>query len=79
MDYPLIVAGILISVIGYFLMNLHDELKMHRKDIQAIQVDLPTTYVQKSELKDLFERIYNELVQIKIELRHKEDKQDGHQ
>jgi hypothetical protein len=73
-DLQTIVAVILVPVIGFFLKSLHEDMKQMKEKVEALQVHLPTYYVQKGELKDLFERIYTELVEIKQELKHKEDK-----
>lgn len=55
-----ILAGIAISVIGYFLNRTMEQVDEHDKDIQTIK----QTYVTKDEFKDLRTEIKAELTKI---------------
>lgn len=55
-----ILAGIAISVIGYFLNRTMEQVDEHDKDIQTIK----QTYVTKDEFKDLRNEIKAELTKI---------------
>jgi chaperonin cofactor prefoldin len=45
-----IVLGVCLSVGGWFVRQMWDAVQNLKKDIQRIEVELPTSYVRKSDL-----------------------------
>lgn len=63
-----IIGGGILAVIGWFCRQLWDAIKELRKDLHAIEVNLPDNYVKKDDLdkrmshiEDMFQRIYDKL------------------
>lgn len=61
-------AGAVLAVIGWFCKSLYDAVETLKKDINAIQVDLPKTYITKNdyradmlEIKGMLKQIYEKL------------------
>ena len=49
--------GSILAVIGWFARQLWDAVQDMKKDIKAIEIDLPTHYVRKDELKERFDKL----------------------
>jgi chaperonin cofactor prefoldin len=45
-----IVLGVCLSVGGWFVRQMWDAVQNLKEDIQRIEVELPTSYVRKSDL-----------------------------
>jgi len=45
-----IVLGVCLSVVGWFVRQMWDAVQNLKEDIQRIEVELPTSYVRKSDL-----------------------------
>ena len=76
MDQDLInwvLAG-LMSVFGWLGKTLWDAVDSLKKDIKKIEVDLPSFYVQKDELKEKFDKLESMLERIYDKLDTKVDK-----
>ena len=63
-----IAGGITLSVVGWLARELWGAVKELRDDIHRIEVDLPKTYVPRSDIaaqmkhiEDMFQRIYDKL------------------
>ena len=71
--FNIIIGGIL-SVIGWFARQLWDAVQDMKTDIKAIEIDLPTHYVRKDELKERFDKLESMLGRIFEKLDSKVDK-----
>ena len=61
-------AGAAIGIGGWFARQLWDSVQALKKDVHAIEVDLPKSYVMKDDLdkrmahiEEMFQRIYDKL------------------
>lgn len=61
-------AGVVLTVLGWFARQIWEAVKALEKDLHEIEVDLPKTYVSKSdyaatmiEIKDMLRRIDEKL------------------
>lgn len=66
--------GSILAVIGWFARQLWDAVQDMKKDIKAIEIDLPTHYVRKDELKERFDKLESMLHRIFERLDSKVDK-----
>lgn len=71
--YNFVIGGIL-GVIGWFARQLWDAVQDMKSDIKAIEIDLPTHYVRKDELKERFDKLETMLHRIFEKLDSKVDK-----
>jgi len=69
-----IVAGAVMTAIGWWCREIWDSLKSLKSDIQRIEIDLPKTYVSKAEINTRFDKIDSILERIFDKLDHKADK-----
>lgn len=69
-----IVAGAVLTAIGWWCREIWDSLKSLKSDIQRIEIDLPKTYVSKVEINTRFDKIDSILERIFDKLDHKADK-----
>jgi len=69
-----IVAGAVLTAIGWWCREIWDSLKSLKNDIQRIEIDLPKTYVSKVEINTRFDKIDSILERIFDKLDHKADK-----
>lgn len=60
--------GAVLAAIGWFARQLWDAVKILQRDVHALEVDLPKTYVSKNDFNDtmkhietMFQRIYDKL------------------
>lgn len=70
------VFGILLALIGWFGRTLWDAVQKLKDDLKDIEVDLPSTYVKKTELDNRLQKIETMLDKIFDKLESKVDKQD---
>lgn len=63
-----LMVGCLVAAMGWFGRQLWEAVKELRRDIHAIESDLPKTYVQKEDynttmkrIEDMFTRIWDKL------------------
>ena len=52
-----IVLGVCLSVGGWFVRQMWDAVQNLKKDIQRIEVELPTSYVRKSDLDSRLDKL----------------------
>jgi chaperonin cofactor prefoldin len=69
-----IVLGVALSVGGWFVRQMWDAVQNLKSDIQRIEVELPTSYVRKSDLDARFDRLESALDKIFEKLDTKLDK-----
>jgi chaperonin cofactor prefoldin len=69
-----IVIGTVLSVLGWFARQLWDAVQDLKRDVKAIEVDLPTSYVRKEDLEARLDRLEAALNRIFEKLDHKADK-----
>jgi hypothetical protein len=69
-----IVAGAVLTAIGWWCREIWDSLKSLKNDIQRIEIDLPKSYVSKSEINTRFDKIDSILERIFDKLDSKVDK-----
>ena len=69
-----IVGGTVLSVFGWFARQLWDAVQDLKRDVKAIEVDLPTFYVRKEDLESRLDRLEAVLNRIFEKLDHKADK-----
>lgn len=70
------IVGTLLAVLGWFAKTLWDAVNALKEDLKDIEVDLPTTYVKKTELDNRLQKIETMLDKIFDKLESKVDKQD---
>jgi hypothetical protein len=69
-----IVAGAVLSAIGWFARELWDIVQRLKEDVKKIEVDLPTNYVRKVDIEARFDRLEVILDRIMDKLDTKVDK-----
>jgi chaperonin cofactor prefoldin len=69
-----IVIGTVLSVLGWFARQLWDAVQDLKRDVKAIEVDLPTSYVRKEDLESRLDRMEASLNRIFEKLDNKADK-----
>ena len=59
MDQEIInlIIGSVLAVLGWFARQLWDAVQTLKEDMKQIEVDLPTHYVRKDEMKDRFDKL----------------------
>ena len=70
------IAGTLLAILGWVGKTLWDAVQNLKEDIKDIEVDLPSTYVKKTELDSRLQKIETMLDKIFDKLESKVDKQD---
>lgn len=70
------IAGTLLAILGWVGKTLWDAVQNLKEDIKDIEVDLPSTYVKKTELDSRLQKIETMLDKIFDRLESKVDKQD---
>ena len=77
MDWQLIInlaGGAVLTAIGWWCREIWDSIKALKEDINKIEVELPTHYVQKVDINVRFDKIDNVLERIFDRLDNKVDK-----
>jgi chaperonin cofactor prefoldin len=69
-----IIGGTVLSVLGWFARQLWDAVQDLKRDVKAIEVDLPTYYVRKEDLESRLDRMEASLNRIFEKLDNKADK-----
>lgn len=70
------IAGTLLAILGWVGKTLWDAVQNLKEDIKDIEVDLPSTYVKKTELDNRLSKIETMLDKIFDKLESKVDKQE---
>jgi len=66
--------GVALPVAGWFFRQLWDAVQKLKDDIKKIEIDLPTSYVKKTELESQYNKIEAMLEKIWDRLDQKVDK-----
>lgn len=69
-----IVLGVALSVGGWFVRQMWDAVQNLKQDIQRIEIELPTSYVRKSDLDARLDKIDDMLEKLFDRLNSKADK-----
>lgn len=69
-----ICGGALLACVGWWCREIWDSIKTLKEDIKNIEVDLPTHYVQKTEINSRFDKIDATLERLFDKLEDKVDK-----
>lgn len=69
-----IILGVALSVGGWFVRQMWDAVQNLKSDIQRIEVELPTSYVRKSDLDARLDKIDDMLEKLFDKLNTKADK-----
>ncbi len=70
------IVGTLLAVLGWFGKTLWDAVQALKSDLKNVEVDLPSTYVKKTELDNRLQKIETMLDKIFDRLDSKVDKHD---
>ena len=70
------IFGGLLAILGWLGRTLWDAVQNLKDDLKDIEVDLPSTYVKKTELDSRLQKIETMLDKIFDRLESKVDKQD---
>ena len=70
------IFGGVIALLGWFGRTLWDAVQKLKEDLKDIEVDLPSTYVKKTELDNRLQKIETMLDKIFDKLESKVDKQE---
>jgi hypothetical protein len=77
MDWQILIniggAGAL-SALGWFARQLWDSVQDLKDDVKQIEINLPTNYIKKDEIKERFDRIEVLLDKLYEKLEQKADK-----
>ena len=68
------ILGAALAIGGWFVRQMWDAVRTLKEDIQQIEVDLPTNYVQKKDLDTRLDRIDDMLDKLFEKLDKKLDK-----
>lgn len=66
-------AGLLASF-GWFARQIWDSVQELKKDVQKIEIDLPTNYVRKVDIESRFDKLEAILARIFDKIEQKADK-----
>lgn len=66
-------AGLLTSF-GWFARQIWDSVQELKKDVQKIEIDLPTNYVRKVDIESRFDKLEAILARIFDKIEQKADK-----
>ena len=64
----------ILMALGWWCRQIWDSVQQLKKDVQKIEVDLPTHYVRKVDIEASFDRLENILYKIFDKLDNKADK-----
>jgi len=67
-------ASTLLMALGWWCRQIWDSVQALKKDVQKIEIDLPTHYVRKVDIEQRFDRLENILDKIFDKLDNKADK-----
>lgn len=67
-------AATFLTAIGWFCREIWDSVQELKRDVKQIEIDLPSNYVKKDEIKDRFDRIEVLLDKLFEKLENKVDK-----
>ena len=67
-------GGAVLTAIGWWCRQIWDSVQTLKQDVKNIEVDLPSTYVKKDDIKDRFDRIEFLLDKVYEKLDGKADK-----
>jgi hypothetical protein len=70
------IVGSLLALLGWLGRTLWDAVARLKDDLKRIEVDLPSTYVKKTELESRLDKIESVLDKIWYKLESKVDKHD---
>lgn len=70
------IVGSLLALLGWLGRTLWDAVARLKDDLKRIEVDLPSTYVKKTELENRLDKIEAVLDKIWYKLESKVDKHD---
>lgn len=73
-DIVNLIAGVGLSVCGWFVRQMWDAVQALKQDLQRMEVDLPTKYVRKHDLDARLDRIDDMLDKLFERLDKKADK-----
>jgi hypothetical protein len=76
MDQQIInlLIGSVLAVLGWFARQLWDAVQTLKEDMKQIEVDLPTHYVRKDEMKDRFDKLESMINRLFEKIEGKVDK-----
>jgi len=69
-----VAASAILMALGWWCRQIWDSVQALKKDVQKIEVDLPTHYVRKVDIEQRFDRLENILDKIFDKLDNKADK-----
>lgn len=67
----------ILAVIGWWCRQIWDSVQTLKNDVKSIEINLPTNYVKKDEIKDRFDRIEVLLDKLYEKLESKADRRIG--
>jgi hypothetical protein len=70
------IVGTLLALLGWFGKTLWDAVQALKTDLKNVEIDLPSTYVKKTELDNRLQKIETMLDKIFDRLDSKVDKHD---
>lgn len=77
MDWQIIInvgGAAALSTLGWFARQIWDSVQDLKDDVKQIEIDLPTHYIKKDEIKERFDRIEVLLDKLYEKLEQKADK-----
>jgi len=77
MDWQFVInfaGGLILSVAGWFARQIWDAVQELKRDLHAIEVDLPSNYVKRVDIENRFDKLENILEKIFDRLENKVDK-----
>ena len=67
-------GGAILAAIGWWCRQIWDSVQNLKEDVKQIEIDLPSNYVKKDEIKDRFDRIEVLLDKLYEKLENKADR-----
>lgn len=64
----------LLAALGWFARQIWDSVQELKKDVQKIEIDLPTNYVRKIDIESRFDKLEAILARIFDKIEQKADK-----
>ena len=64
----------LLAALGWFARQIWDSVQELKKDVQKIEIDLPTNYVRKVDIESRFDKLEAILARIFDKIEQKADK-----
>lgn len=77
MDWQIIInvgGAAALSSLGWFARQIWDSVNQLKEDVKQIEIDLPSNYIKKDEIKERFDRIEFLLDKLYEKLEQKADK-----